>query len=287
MVYLSFPNNLTEEELMLQAKYQKLKKKKKALQALKAPKQEPEKPLNTKRADAKDAREVARKLLKSGAISAIQKPVKQDQISFKRPKNQERKKVTESNPVTAYQPFSAASATTEQNSAGTSKDPASEKDDGKDLGSARYQNLYQQFASERDKEERGVSDKKANPETRDKRTGNTIYVSGNKLSEEYLRKHFAVFGQILNISMETEKYRGFVTYNKPEAAETAINEMHTKAIAGITLQVQLARRQPQIEPINDASSSAVWSTLASNHSQKGNHKTDRRGLPTYDDLDMF
>ena len=27
MVYLHFPSNLTEEELMLQAKYQKLKKK--------------------------------------------------------------------------------------------------------------------------------------------------------------------------------------------------------------------------------------------------------------------
>lgn len=27
MVYIHFPNNLTEEELMLQAKYQKLKKK--------------------------------------------------------------------------------------------------------------------------------------------------------------------------------------------------------------------------------------------------------------------
>lgn len=63
--------------------------------------------------------------------------------------------------------------------------------------------------------------------------------------------------------------------------------MHTKSIAGITLQVSLARRQPQIEPINDASSSAVWSTLASNQSQKGNHKADRRELPTYNDFDMF
>jgi len=37
--------------------------------------------------------------------------------------------------------------------------------------------------------------------------------------------------------------------------------MHSKIIAGIQLQVQLARRQPQIEPINDASSSAAWSTI--------------------------
>lgn len=82
---------------------------KKALQAHKAPKQEPEKPLILKRpADARDAREVARKLLKSGAIPAIQKPTtKQDQTSFKRPKGQERKRLAPDGSVTPYQPFSA------------------------------------------------------------------------------------------------------------------------------------------------------------------------------------
>lgn len=128
MVYLTFTSNLTEEELMLQAKYQKLKKKvefgairttpnastfilpqKKALQAHKAPKQEAEKPSMPKRAvDARDAREVARKLFKSGAITAIQKPqMKQDQMSFKRPKGQERKRIVPEANVASYQPFSS------------------------------------------------------------------------------------------------------------------------------------------------------------------------------------
>lgn len=82
---------------------------KKALQALKAPKQETEKQLIPKRAvDARDAREVARKLFKSGAIPAIQKPqMKQDQMSFKRPKGQERKRVIPESNVASYQPFSA------------------------------------------------------------------------------------------------------------------------------------------------------------------------------------
>lgn len=55
---------------------------------MKAPKVDQDKPHIPKRpADARDAREVARKLLKSGAIQAIQKPVtKQEQTSFKRPK---------------------------------------------------------------------------------------------------------------------------------------------------------------------------------------------------------
>lgn len=54
-------------------------------------------------------------------------------------------------------------------------------------------------------------------------------------------------------------------------------------INGIQLTVSLARKQPQIEPINDASSSAVWSTLATSQSQKGNHK-DKRELVVYDDV---
>lgn len=125
--------------------------------------------------------------------------------------------------------------------------------------------MYQQFATERDREERGLIDKKADSPTiarlEKQRTGNTIYVSGNKVTEEFLRTHFNTFGKIVNVSMEIEKGRGFITFNKTESAEKAIADMHSKAVNGIQLQVQLARRQPQIEPINDASSSAVWSTL--------------------------
>lgn len=84
MGYINFPAAHTEEEQMLQAKYQKLKKKvwaaqcrkkypynsspcpfilqKKALHALKSPKPEIEKPILKRPADARDAREVARKV---------------------------------------------------------------------------------------------------------------------------------------------------------------------------------------------------------------------------------
>lgn len=37
--------------------------------------------------------------------------------------------------------------------------------------------------------------------------------------------------------------------------------MDGSMVSGIQLKVTLARRQPQIEPINDASSSAAWATL--------------------------
>lgn len=93
------------------------------------------------------------------------------------------------------------------------------------------------------------------------RTGHTICVSGNNVTEDFLRNQFSTFGKIVNVSMEIEKGRGFITFAKAESAERAINDMHSKTVSGISLQVQLARRQPQIEPINEASCSAVWSTL--------------------------
>lgn len=37
--------------------------------------------------------------------------------------------------------------------------------------------------------------------------------------------------------------------------------MDGSMVSGIPLKVSLARRQPQIEPINDATSSAAWATL--------------------------
>lgn len=77
--------------------------------------------------------------------------------------------------------------------------------------------------------------------------------------------------------------------------------MHGSMVSGIQLKVSLARRQPQIEPINDATSSSTWSTLgsiknffysfyclfffvsAASHSQKGNHR-DKRDLVSYEDM---
>lgn len=133
--------------------------------------------------------------------------------------------------------------------------------------------VYHQIATERDREERGLNEKKtAEPlasltthRTDKQRTGKTICVSGHSVTNEFLRSQFGTFGEIVDVSMEFEKGRGFITYNKTESAERAINDMHSKTVTGITLQVQLARRQPQIEPINHASSSVVWSTLGKYH----------------------
>jgi hypothetical protein len=80
------------------------------LQALKAPKPEPEKTPALKRpAEARDAREVAKKLLKSGAISAIPKPSeKTETTGFKRSRGLERKLSSSDRAPSGFQPFSSS-----------------------------------------------------------------------------------------------------------------------------------------------------------------------------------
>ncbi|KAF2355046.1 RNA recognition motif domain [Trinorchestia longiramus] len=114
------------------------------------------------------------------------------------------------------------------------------------------------------------------------RSGHTIYIFGYNISEEVIKKTFSSFGNILNISMEVDNNCGFVTFEKVDCAEKAIAEMNGSMVSGVQLKVSLARRQPPIEPLNDASSSATWSTIAASHSQKGSH-VDKRDLVMYDE----
>nr|CAG4637412.1 EOG090X0F8Z [Ceriodaphnia reticulata]SVE73242.1 EOG090X0F8Z [Ceriodaphnia reticulata] len=286
MVYLHFPSNLTEEELMLQAKYQKLKKKKKALQALKAPKPEPEKTTAIKRpAEARDAREVAKKLLKSGAISAIPKPSeKTETTGFKRSRGLERKLSSSDRAPSGFQPFSAS-----QGSMVTNEDHVIQEARTK----SKVPNLYENFVSSRESDaetsnpatpkETSTAPSALSPVKHERpKTGHTVYVFGYSITEDILKKAFHSFGNVVNISMEIEKNCGFVTFDKTSSADRAISEMNGSMVSGIQLKVSLARRQPVIEPINDASSSATWSTIAARNSQKGSYK-DKRDLVTYEE----
>lgn len=60
-----------------------------------------------------------------------------------------------------------------------------------------FQNLYESFVTARDREERGRPDKP--------RQGNTIFVAGHNITEDFLRKEFQRFGNIVNVTMEIEK----------------------------------------------------------------------------------
>lgn len=157
---------------------------------MKSPKPEPERiPQAPKRpTEARDAREVAKKLIKSGVITAPKTPKRPEQ-AFKRPRGLERKLNSTEKAVSSYQPFSATQSEEEEN------EPARPKIKG----------LYDSFVSASDAEDKGTAEKPVSkPETKPAR-GNTIFVSGYKISEDFLKKHFGTFGNILKITMEAEK----------------------------------------------------------------------------------
>jgi len=281
---LHFPTKLTEEEEALQQKFAKLRRKKKQLQEVNKPKQEPEQNKLKRPAEAKDAKEVAKKLLKTGAIKAIQKSLHKEKskeekinaVGFKRSMGFERKLNGMDRALSNYQPFSAT------HGPGGGFDTGGEDFEPEPTeAKQRQKNLYESFVKNRDREERGLNeDNSSKP-----RVGHTVYVYGHGISEDLLRTTFTQYGQIVNISMEVEKNCGFITYDRVESAERSISELNTSHVNGIQLKVSLARRQPVIDPINDASSSSTWSTIAASHSQKGSHK-DKREMVTYDE-DIF
>lgn len=261
---------------MLQNKYQKLRKKKKALQVQKTPRPEPEPSpvLNPKRPKetARDAREIAKKLLKSGAIGPIKKvPNRTDQESFKRPCGMERKMLSTPQTLTSYQPFSAASPV-------KAEIPESNP---KATPTSKFSNLYSNFVSSTSKTISPSSSSPEPPVPEPPRKGITIFVGGSSsITEEFLRTTFSKFGTIINISMEIEKNRGFITFDSPDIADKAVTQMNAATVSGIKLKVSISRNQP-IE-CGDKGVTA-WNAIATNKSQKGNQKDDR-SLVIYDDL---
>lgn len=294
MVYLHFPNQLTEEEEMLKKKYEKLRRKKKALQNLNAPKQEPpppKRPLDVRPLEAKpDAKEVAKKLLKSGAISAIKVENKERQ-GFKRPKALERKRNACERPtpsVTGYQPFTASHTVDEDPPTVSAADTTTPANTEK----PPVKKLYESFVSSRKLEDEIKEDRARDIRQRERdrdgrperpRQGNTVYVRGYGVTQELLQKTFEAVGNIINISMEMDKNCGFVTFEKIDQAEKAIKDVNGTICGGVRLNVSLARRQPLIPPLGEDSSSLSWASLAVNFPQKGNHE-DSRSLIVYEEI---
>ncbi|XP_015786707.1 negative elongation factor E [Tetranychus urticae] len=111
MVFIQLPSQLSDEEKALQQKYAKLKRKKKLLFQHKTPKVEkPEITTQTvlKRAaesSKQDAKEVAKRLLKAGAIKLAKPPDKEREgQGFKRSKSLARKKIGADKPA-GFKPF--------------------------------------------------------------------------------------------------------------------------------------------------------------------------------------
>ncbi|XP_046376272.1 negative elongation factor E-like [Haliotis rufescens] len=295
MVNLHFPATLTEEEEQLKLKYAKLKKKKKALQQMKTAKPEPQVVKEKEAAkrpheSAGDAMIQAKKLVQKGLIK-IESDTR-EKTGFKRSKYLEKKlKDPEKTPSSSvsFQPFSAAAQ-------------HSEDDEKPETSTARpkVKGLYESFVStgnryererERDPErERRESRDDRRDERRDRereppKKGRTIYIHGHGISEELLRKAGSNFGNVVNITMETDRNCGFVTFEKLESADQAITEMNGSMIDNVQLKVSMARRQPTFENVTDQTGPG-WSTIAASNSQKGSGHKDKRNMVVYNE-DIF
>ena len=120
MVFLHLPSTLTPEEETLQMKYAKLRKKKKLLAAIKAqnankdsdskPATGPTTSIHKKSLCTGDAKEQAKKLIRSGTINlhpTQEKDRGEKSTGFKRSQGLERKLTGLDNARAGYQPFSA------------------------------------------------------------------------------------------------------------------------------------------------------------------------------------
>lgn len=278
MALLHFPSALSEEEEMLKQTFAKLKRKKKQLASLKTAAQNQEKetnhhnkivkkpvaaPVSMNAADK--ATEQAKKLVQSGAIKVTEL---KEKSGFKRSKTLEKKKEAEKPaPPVGFQPFMSFTGEEEEDRGPPSK---------------RMKGLGESFVSA------GYGNRSYDrPEREPPKKGNTIFVHGYTINEEMMRSTFSRFGRIVKIKLERERNNAFITFEKMEAADQAIAEVNESMVNNVQLRVSMARRQPSIDSMGDASSTASWSSIASNNSQKGGTHRDKRGMVTYDADDFF
>jgi len=281
MGFMTFPTHLTEEEKLLQHKYQKLKRKRKQIQELKNPKTEvvPTPPviipsvkrvsLTDKDTPKADAKEVAKKLLKSGAIAAIKVPEKKD-AGFVR-------KRTVSDRVGdrpgGYKPFSHSTSVDGSDSddvfSGNPSDPNPAPEYSAKYG---YRSGQGSYVSPKDAEviarEETIRERKregkAHYVNRDvPNHGNTVYIRGSGLTESSIRRTFSVHGTIGAIAVETEKNCAFVTFETIEEANRAIDSVNGSTIDGVEVHVSLARKQLRMANNGSSSSSSTLSSSTS------------------------
>lgn len=287
---MHIPVQLTEEEELLLQKYAKLKKKMQAVAASKTPKLEKQessaeslkRPAAADEDDAAFATEQAKKLLQSGAIKLTSE--RKETSTFKRTK---RTKDSDGKAAVSFQPY------TQHGSGENSKEEAMERNF--DSGRPRPKfNLYDNFVpsstvarsegAERERERERMDVRRVSDASK---KGQTIYINGLGLTEDILKKACSSFGTIVNISPEFEKNCGFVTFEKTESAESAIEQLNGSMVSDVLLKVSFARRQPNVDLTNNSDQSkSSWSTIAASSSQKGSHK-DQRDLIKYDEDDNF
>ncbi|XP_070582153.1 negative elongation factor E-like [Ptychodera flava] len=270
---MGFPATLTEEEEILKRKYALLRKKKKALQQLKQTKRQASTSsaaTQQKRIAVEDvsegakeaAKEVAKKLVATGAIKL---DPDSKSSGFKRSKNLEHKlkDPEKSHNTLSFQPFH----------------PSTPTEDSAPSPNKSVKPLYESFVSSGS----GSLSRDSRPvshydDRRERKKGNTVYVHGLGITEQICQQAFSRIGKIVNINMERDRSCGFVTFEKMEMADKAIDEVNGTLVGSIFLKVSMARRQPMLESATDNS---PWGSVAAGIT-KNSHR-EKREMVVYED----
>ncbi|KAM3911690.1 negative elongation factor E isoform 2-T2 [Leptodactylus fuscus] len=115
------------------------------------------------------------------------------------------------------------------------------------------------------------------PERRAPRKGNTVYVHGVGMKKQMLTDSFSKYGKIIDLATDPPRNCAFVTFEKMESADQAIQELNNTMIEDISVKVSIARKQPMLDAAIEKS---VWGQLAFHNSVKGSHK-DKRAQVIY------
>ncbi|XP_063794200.1 negative elongation factor E isoform X2 [Pseudophryne corroboree] len=311
-IMVLLPTSLTEEEESLQRKFAKLKKKKKALLALKKQTSTNQtSQTGIKRSlsdqpivDTATATEQAKMLVKTGAISAIKSGTKNS--GFKRSRTLECKlKDPDKGPAPTFQPFQRSFSVDEDPAEGSRRaqrkslnecfvsssdrmrDPERDPDDRESDRDSRRGGDREPYDRERGRErycdrdrdrdrDRSDRDRKYSSfsDRRKPRKGNTLYVNGVGMKKPVLNDAFAKFGKIIDLSMDPSRNCAFVTYEKMESADQAIQELNNMMMEDVTVKVSMARKQPMLDA---ASEKSVWGQLGS----FPDHREPRKGNTLY------
>ncbi|XP_077142184.1 negative elongation factor E [Ranitomeya variabilis] len=269
--------------------------------------------------DTATATEQAKMLVKTGAISAIKSGTKNS--GFKRSRTLEGKlKDPDKGPAPTFQPFQRSVSVDEEqaessrrnqrkslydsfvSSSERIREPERETEDresdreGHRVGDREP--YERDRGRERDRErERDRSDRDRErerdregfhrrsdsfPERRAPRKGNTVYVNGVGMKKQMLTDAFSKFGKIIDLATDAQRNCAFVTFEKMESADQAIQELNNTMIEDVSVKVSIARKQPMLDAAIEKS---VWGQLAFHSSAKGSHK-DKRSQVSYSE-DFF
>ncbi|XP_026875521.2 negative elongation factor E [Electrophorus electricus] len=160
------------------------------------------------------------------------------------------------------------------------RDRERERDRGRDRERERERDRSRDRERERERErERDGPFRRSDshPERRNARKGNTVYVYGTGLVEDSLRTAFSQHGNIIDLSMDSPRKCAFVTFEKMESADQAVQELNGITVGDVTIKVSIARKQPMLDA---ATGKSPWASLAVQNSAKGSYR-DKRNQVIY------